>query len=105
MTRPVAKTAGHKMLLRFARTGEAQSNLDGTVTLSMELIERIAKAFYETEPTDAAIEAYLRANDAYWKEVDKMPTRPGKWRNGTPSEATRVSLRAAWAAQKGEPPC
>lgn len=50
------------------------------------------------EPTDAMIDAYLTANDAYWREVDALPhdiTKP--WRQGTPKEATRVSLRAALA--------
>jgi hypothetical protein len=48
--------------------------------------------------TEAMVEAYLTANDAYWKRVDGEPTTLGKWRNGTPSEATRVSLAAALAA-------
>ena len=50
------------------------------------------------EITEAMVEAYLTANDAYWKERDKLPKNPSKWRNGTPSEATWVSLRAALAA-------
>lgn len=51
------------------------------------------------EITDAMVEAYLAANDAYWREVDALPrdiTKP--WRRGTPKEATRVSLQAALAA-------
>ena len=55
----------------------------------------------EREITDAMIDAYLTANDAYWREVDALPrdiTKP--WRQGTPKEATRVSLRAALATQQ-----
>ncbi len=51
----------------------------------------------ECEPTEEMVAAYLQANDAYWREVDSMPTPPGVWRNGTPEEATRVSLQAALA--------
>lgn len=47
------------------------------------------------EVTDAMVDAYLKANDAYWKRTDELPTAPGKWRTGTPREATRESLRAA----------
>lgn len=53
--------------------------------------------------TEAMVEAYLKANDAYWRETDKVPTWPGKWRTGTPSEATRVSLKAALAAAPTPP--
>lgn len=53
--------------------------------------------------TDAMVDAYLRANDAYWKRTDELPAPPDKWRTGTPREATRESLRAALAAGvKGE---
>lgn len=48
--------------------------------------------------TDAMVDAYLKANDAYWKRTDEMPKPPGKWRAGTVGEATRVSLEAALAA-------
>lgn len=48
------------------------------------------------EVTEEMVTAYLTANDAYWKRTDELPARnPAKWRQGTPSEATRVSLRAA----------
>lgn len=47
------------------------------------------------EVTDAMVDAYLRANDAYWKRTDELPTPPDKWRTGTPREATREGLRAA----------
>lgn len=51
--------------------------------------------------TDAMVDAYLKANDAYWRETDTQPKSPAKWRNGNPKEATRVSLAAAIAQQKG----
>jgi hypothetical protein len=50
------------------------------------------------------VTAYLTANDAYWKRIDGEPTKIGKWRNGTPSEATRVSLMAALASAPSIPP-
>lgn len=58
------------------------------------------------EPTDAMIEAYLKANDAYWIATDKAPARdPSRWRNGTVKEATRAGLRAALTTQpQAEPP-
>ena len=48
--------------------------------------------------TQEMVTAYLTANDAYWRSVDDGPPAIGVWRNGTPSEATRVSLAAALAA-------
>lgn len=48
--------------------------------------------------TDAMVTAYLTANDAYWHKTDELPKEPGKWRNGTSREATRVSLEAALSA-------
>jgi hypothetical protein len=51
------------------------------------------------EVTEVMVTAYLTANDAYWKRTDELPaTNPGKWRNGTPREATRESLQAALKA-------
>lgn len=52
----------------------------------------------------AMADAYLRANDAYWRRTDALPTPPDKWRTGTAREATRESLRAAFAvlAAQGE---
>jgi hypothetical protein len=48
------------------------------------------------EVTEEMVTAYLTANDAYWKRADELPARnPARWRQGTPSEATRVGLRAA----------
>lgn len=52
----------------------------------------------EPAVTEAMVTAYLQANDAYWKRIDDEPTKLGKWRNGTPSEATHISLRAALLA-------
>ena len=48
--------------------------------------------------TDTMVDAYLLANKTYWEETDELPGRPDKWRNGTPKEATRMSLEAALAA-------
>lgn len=48
--------------------------------------------------TEDMVKAYLKANTEYWREVDAQPTTIGRWRNGTTSEATRVSLMAALAA-------
>lgn len=45
--------------------------------------------------TDEMIAAYLVANNDYWNRTDELPKHPAKWRTGTPSEATRVSLEAA----------
>ena len=61
---------------------------------------KIAQPAPQAEPavTEEMVTAYLTANDAYWKRVDGEPTKLGKWRNGTPSEATRVSLEAALAS-------
>jgi hypothetical protein len=44
------------------------------------------------------VQACLEANDAYWRRFNAEPTKLGKWRNGTSSEAARVSLEAALAA-------
>jgi len=59
-----------------------------------------------SDVTDAMVDAYLQANDAYWRETDAQPKSPVKWRNGNPKEATRVSLAAAIAAAaaQGEKP-
>lgn len=51
------------------------------------------------EPTPEMIAAYLAANTQYWAEVDALPRTPvTKWRQGTPSDATRESYRAMIAA-------
>ena len=57
----------------------------------------------EPAVTEEMITAYLTANDAYWRRIDGEPTKLGKWRNGTPSEATRVSLEAALASAPHAP--
>lgn len=47
------------------------------------------------DPTDEMIAAYLTENAAYWARIDELPnTNPGKWRSGTPKEATRQGYRA-----------
>lgn len=58
------------------------------------------------EPTEAMIDGYLRANNEYWSETEKLAVT-GQWRAGTAREATRYSLRAALkdAFQKWAVPC
>ena len=56
------------------------------------------------EPTPEMIAAYLAANTQYWAEVDALPRTPvTKWRQGTPSDATRESYRAMIAASPAAP--
>lgn len=50
------------------------------------------------EPTQGMVDAYLKANDAYWKAADQLAPKLGTWRQGTPRQATTVSLAAAFAA-------
>ena len=51
------------------------------------------------EPTQEMLAAYLAANTEYWKEVDAKPFDvTKKWRQGTPSDATRESYKAMLAA-------
>lgn len=68
-------------------------------------IEALRAALAQPEQqvvSDAMVEA---ANDAYWRRTDELPQKPDKWRNGTPYEATRVSLIAALkAAQPQQEP-
>ena len=54
--------------------------------------------------TPAMVDAYLRANDAYWKRTDQLPNPPDKWRTGTPKEATAEGLRAALAVMPAPTP-
>lgn len=54
------------------------------------------------EVTDAMVQAYLKANDTYWRNSDKLPKSPDKWRTGTPYGATQAGLTAALIAQKEE---
>ena len=55
-------------------------------------------AVVPVEPTPEMVAAYLAANHTYWKEMDEGPAPIGKWRNGTPSEATAESYAAMLAA-------
>lgn len=66
---------------------------------------RDAQAWRPPEVTDDMVTAYLDANDEYWRMTDEMPLRPDRWRQGTPKEATRASLKAALdkSAPPGEP--
>ena len=50
------------------------------------------------EATPEMVQAYLRANDAYWHRTDALPDKLGVWRQGTPTEATAESYRAMLAA-------
>ena len=58
-----------------------------------------ASAAGERDVTDAMVDAYLKANDAYWHRTDQLPKPPNKWRTGTPREAVRESLVAALASK------
>lgn len=49
------------------------------------------------EATPEMVQAYLRANDAYWHRTDALPDKLGVWRQGTPTEATAESYRAMLA--------
>ena len=55
-------------------------------------------AVVPVEPTPEMVAADLAANHTYWKEMDEGPAPIGKWRNGTPSEATAESYAAMLAA-------
>ena len=52
------------------------------------------------EPSPEVVEAYLRANEEYWRRIDDEPMKLGKWRNGTVQEATAYALRTAIAAER-----
>lgn len=111
-----AMPCGHhpSLLLKSAETGEplycelcdAQSGRRDAEQRESELAEaneslRAALAQRQQVPaiTDAMVDAYLQANDAYWRDVDALPTDLTKpWRQGTPKEATRFSLAAALTA-------
>ena len=82
---------------------EHMSHLHGRVFTDVQMKDyaRAALAQRQQVPaiTDAMVDAYLQANDAYWREVDALATDLTKpWRQGTPKEATRVSLAAALTA-------
>lgn len=55
------------------------------------------------EPTPEMVAAYLAANHTYWKEMDEGPAPIGKYRNGTPAEATAESYSAMLAAAPAAP--
>ena len=55
-------------------------------------------ALVPVEPTEDMVQAYLDANDLYWKQADELPTKLGVWRGGTPVKATIASYRAMIAA-------
>jgi len=60
-------------------------------------------ALVPVEPTPEMVAAYLAENDAYWIERDELVPPPGKWRTGTPAEATARSYSAMIAAAPKEP--
>lgn len=71
-----------------------------------KLVAELAK-LREQKPvvTREMVEAYLAANQKYWEDVDKLPSSPEKkWRQGTPHEATKVSLIAALSVAAPVPP-
>lgn len=55
------------------------------------------------ESTLEMVDAYLKANDAYWRAADEIPPRPDVWRTGTPKEATAAGYRAMLAASPPPP--
>lgn len=55
------------------------------------------------EPTPEMIAAYLAANNAYWRLADELPPEIGKWRIGSPSEATADGYRAMLATAPARP--
>lgn len=48
--------------------------------------------------TPEMVKAYLDANTEYWRMQDALPAPVGKWRNGTPNEATEYALTKMFAA-------
>lgn len=101
------RVAEHMKLVRLY--GDESYGCTRKVADAYAAVESSARALLadgreDMEVTEAMITAYLEANDAYWIATDEIPRPPGKWRTGTPREATRVSLTAALAAiQKGTP--
>jgi hypothetical protein len=63
-----------------------------------------AKRVDPVKVTDEMVDAYLKANDAYWKRTDELPRPTNKCCAGTPKEATAESLRAAIAAEPERKP-
>lgn len=66
---------------------------DGQVTIG-----GVVHVLVPKEPTEAMANEYLNANTDYWRDQDKLPRHIGKWRNGTPAEATIFSLTAMLSA-------
>lgn len=91
-----------KLTCACGATGEFRDGIAGAADARQwhELHMQYCKPRTVTLPiTDAMIDAYLRANTAYWTETDEMPhSNPSVWRNGTVREATQVSLTAALRA-------
>jgi hypothetical protein len=81
-----------------------QQHPEGQYYAKDEVDAALAATPAPQEVTEAMVTVYLKTNDAYWKRTDELPaTNPGKWRQGTPREATRESLKAALkAAHPGE---
>jgi hypothetical protein len=97
VSRPAVMAAAEAEGLRFVSRSHGLTTTD---TVSLDVLTNIVRACGVSpspapEVTDAMVDAYLKANDAYWKRTDELPTPPNKWRTGTPREATRESLRAA----------
>src|SRR5687768_12892954 len=83
--------------LSWPRSSTAPTTLTWRSTMSEAFNEPLKGQ--QSQVTDAMVDAYLRANTAYWKETDEAPPiNPSKWRQGTPKEATRAGLTAALAA-------
>lgn len=77
------------------------AQLEPATAEDMAVYDAIANN-YHNSVTDTMIDAYLIANDTYWRETDLIAPPPGKWRTGTVREATRVSLLAALISRKPE---
>ena len=74
--------------------------------MSTDKTSREAQQVAVPQVTDAMVTAYLKANSDYWKSTDAMPPKdPSRWRQGTPSDATREALRAALAMIPQVPQC
>jgi hypothetical protein len=67
--------------------------------LAADIEAEFGAAPVEPVVTEEMVTAYLAANTEYWRQQDELPSKnPSKWRNGTPKEATRMSLEAALRA-------
>lgn len=74
-------------LIRFARAIERAV-----------LAEQAGTVRVPVDPTPEMASAYLLAIAEYWHKVDELPSKPGVWRNGTPTEAFVEAYRAMIAA-------